>query len=188
MTALPNIAEFTGSAITEGEFKTALANLHAYLSGLLGTDGSPATAQAALGVVTPPGMVAHFATIAPPAGWLKCDGATLSRIEYPALFAAVGEVFGAGDGSTTFRVPDLRGEFVRGWDDGRGADPSRAFGSAQTDAFKSHNHEYWRAGGAVGDFVFASGANLKNAFAGSSSVGSTETRPRNVALLACIKF
>ena len=66
-----------------------------------------------------------------PTGWLKCNGALLSRTTYAALFAVIGTTYGAGDGSTTFALPDLRGEFLRGLDDGRGVDGGRALGSAQ---------------------------------------------------------
>lgn len=93
-----------------------------------------------LGAVTDVGDVKMVATNFAPPGWLKCNGATVSRTQYPDLFAAIGTRFGAGDGSTTFNLPDLRGEFVRGWDDGRGVDPGRGAGSAQAGQNASHNH------------------------------------------------
>ena len=83
---------------------------------------------AALGVLiyraVPAGAVQAFAMSAVPAGWLACDGALISRTVCPALFTAIGVVDGAGDGATTFAVPDLRGEFVRGWA-GAGSEPER---------------------------------------------------------------
>lgn len=88
----------------------------------------------------PAGKVDYFAMSSPPTGYLKANGAAVSRTTYAALFAAIGTTFGAGDGSTTFNLPDLRGEFVRGWDDARGVDSGRAFGSAQGDQNKSHTH------------------------------------------------
>lgn len=66
-----------------------------------------------------------------PTGWIPADGRALSRTTYAALFSAIGTAYGSGDGSTTFNVPDLRGEFLRGWDSGRGIDPGRALGSLQ---------------------------------------------------------
>ena len=63
----------------------------------------------------------------PPSGYLKCNGAAVSRTTYADLFAEIGTAFGAGDGSSTFNVPDFRGEFVRGWDDSRGVDSGRNF-------------------------------------------------------------
>lgn len=88
----------------------------------------------------PPGAVMHFARTTAPSGWLKCNGAAISRTTYDALFAAIGTTFGAGDGFTTFNLPDLRGEFIRGWDDGRGVDGGRAMGSRQAGAIQSHSH------------------------------------------------
>jgi len=86
------------------------------------------------------GSVTAFARSTAPAGWLKANGAAVSRTTYAALFAAIGTTFGVGDGSTTFNLPDLRGEFLRGWDDARGIDSGRAFGTLQTDDLKSHTH------------------------------------------------
>jgi phage-related tail fiber protein len=100
--------------------------------------------------------------------------------------------FGIGDGSTTFNVPDLRGEFVRGWDDARGVDAGRGLGTWQADDLRSHSHTI---PGSTWDV--SSGTSAMNASGGTSgfvanrptaATGGTETRPRNVALLACIKF
>lgn len=135
------------------------------------------------------GMIAHFAMTTAPAGWLKANGAAVSRTTYSSLFSAIGTVFGSGDGSTTFNLPDLRGEFVRGWDDGRGVDSDRVFATWQTDEIKSHTHTVPR-GASEGD-------NLNTATNGwgpdatpipTNATGGTETRPRNIALLACIKY
>ena len=103
----------------------------------------------------PSGAVLYFAGQTAPSGWLKANGAAVSRTAYAALFAAIGTTYGAGDGSTTFNLPDLRGEFMRGWDDGRGIDRGRAFGSAQGDAIRnitgslSAPHGFRREGGRV---------------------------------------
>jgi microcystin-dependent protein len=135
------------------------------------------------------GSVTFFATSSAPAGWLKANGAAVSRTTYAALFSAIGTTFGVGDGSTTFNVPDLRGEFIRGWDDGRGIDSGRAFGSAQADELKSHTHTF--------TYVISNNTLLTNVGSGgtvspttktTNATGGTETRPRNIALLACIKF
>lgn len=166
----------------------------------------------------PAGTVIWFAANAAPTGYLKANGAAVSRTTYAALFSAIGTTFGVGDGSTTFNLPDLRGEFIRGWDDGRGIDTARAFGSAQsgqnaahthtgtTDSSGSHNHTMNPslnvgssgavATGAVSDAglnSFASALTTTSAGAHThtfttASSGGTEARPRNVALLACIKF
>jgi microcystin-dependent protein len=64
----------------------------------------------------PPGAIMAFAASAAPTGWLICDGSAISRATHATLFAVVGTTWGAGDGSTTFNVPDLRGQFLRGYD------------------------------------------------------------------------
>ena len=84
------------------------------------------------GVVSiPTGMIAPFAMSSPPTGWLECNGATISRSTYATLFAAIGTTYGAGDGSSTFVLPDLRATFIRGFDNSRGIDTGRVFGSFQ---------------------------------------------------------
>jgi microcystin-dependent protein len=93
----------------------------------------------------PTGTVVPFASTTTPSGWILCDGGLYGRTSgdpspQPNLFSVIGTTYGAGDSLTTFAVPDLRGMFVRGFDDGRGIDPLRAFGSQQADALKSHNH------------------------------------------------
>ena len=79
----------------------------------------------------PPGAVQFFARNTAPSGWIKANGATISRSTYAALFSAIGTTFGAGNGSTTFTLPDMRGYFPRSWDDGRGVDSGRSFGDSQ---------------------------------------------------------
>jgi len=97
------------------------------------TWATPATA-------TPSGAVMAFAMNSPPTGWLKCDGSAVSRATYSALFSAIGTTFGVGNGSTTFNLPDLRAEWVRGWDDSRSVDTGRVFGSTQAEMIGPHNH------------------------------------------------
>ena len=79
----------------------------------------------------PIGGVIPYADNTPPAGFLECDGSAISRTTYANLFAAIGVTWGAGDGVTTFNIPDSRGEFLRGWDNGRGVDAGRAFATVQ---------------------------------------------------------
>jgi hypothetical protein len=140
----------------------------------------------------PPGTILTIAASTAPAGYLKANGASLSTTTYATLFAAIGYTFG-GSGSS-FTLPDLRGEFIRGWDDGRGVDTGRTFGSAQTDAFKSHFHgsTFTRnncAGGSGGaDGWGVNGGSSGSSTLNSNAEGGTETRPRNIALLHCIKY
>ncbi|MFJ2384561.1 phage tail-collar fiber domain-containing protein [Pseudomonas protegens] len=140
--------------------------------------------------IVPAGCVMMCAMTAPPAGYLKANGATLSRITYASLFAAIGTTFGAGDGVNTFNIPDLRAEFLRGWDDGRGADLGRGLGTWQSQEIQSHTHtmpsghgSVWTAWGRVNVGLGQSAGTFS-----TDAVGGAETRPRNVALLACIKY
>jgi microcystin-dependent protein len=88
----------------------------------------------------PTGMVSQFAMVTPPTGWLSCDGSIISRTTYANLFAAIGTTFGAGDGSTTFGIPDLRGWFTRGWVSDGTMDLGRVFGSTQIADNQEHSH------------------------------------------------
>jgi len=140
------------------------------------------------------GAVAYFAKASAPTGWLKANGAAVSRTTYAALFAAIGTAFGVGDGSTTFNLPDLRGEFLRAWDDGRGVDAARAFGSAQS-AYAGYltisTGLYNVANGAfsVLEQITLNGHTWgDNTAAGDVPVTPGDARPRNMALLACIKY
>ena len=72
---------------------------------------------------SPSGTIVAFGGTTPPAGWLLCNGQTVSRSTYSSLYAVVGNSFGSGDGSTTFHLPDLRGRFLRGLDGTAGNDP-----------------------------------------------------------------
>jgi len=79
-------------------------------------------AQAAI----PSGSIQAYAGESLPAGWLRAEGGTVSRTEFPNLFAAIGTIYGSGDGSTTFKLPDYRGRFLRARANGSGSDPNRA--------------------------------------------------------------
>jgi phage-related tail fiber protein len=163
-----------------------------------------------------PGDIKWTARNTAPPGWLKANGAALSRTAYSQLFAVIGTTYGAGDGFNTFNLPDLRGEFVRGWDDGRGADAGRVLGSSQAgqnaahthsasaSTAGSHSHTYTdtdtnytgQSGLQPGSAGFtdretsqptsSDGAHSHTISIGSS--GGNEARPRNVAMLACIKY
>jgi len=154
--------------------------------------------QAAVSASQQAGEVCYFASDTAPTGFLKANGAGVSRTTYATLFAAIGTRFGVGDGATTFNLPDLRGEFIRGWDDSRGLDANRALGSVQGDAFQGHQHTYiYLATAAVragsnGGTPFTDSARSTSAIVNDGVNGdprvATETRPRNMALLACIKY
>ena len=163
---------------------------------------TPATSSA----LVPTGAVFYFGSPAAPTGYLECNGSLLSTTTYSALFGILGYTFG-GSG-VTFALPDLRGEFVRGYDDGRGVDPSRAFGSTQLDQEQGHLHNWAVTTSSSGGIYmgFASGGDnalygnpgssgaqqhtngpVSDGTNGTPRVGS-ETRPVNVALLPCIKY
>ena len=193
----------TGAVVGNATTATTLATarniqVSGDVTGTASFDGSAniniATAFAAQPV--PAGSVFNFAASTAPTGYLECSGAAVSRSTYAALFAVTSTTFGVGDGSTTFNLPNLRGEFVRGWDNGRGVDASRAFGSAQSDEFESHRHAWTGttfASGEGGDGYITVGSDVTpptQSGAGSlmDLTGSTETRPRNIAMLYCIKI
>ncbi|WCG83822.1 phage tail protein [Pectobacterium sp. A5351] len=123
------------------------------------------------------GMPQLFPGAVAPAGWLKCNGQQFDTVQYPVLASRYPSGF----------LPDLRGEFVRGWDDGRGVDAGRALLSAQSDMFKSHSHatnwQMYAESGALNDHI-ANGGNIiePTIFTWpTAETGGDETRPRNIA-------
>ncbi|MFH1813376.1 MAG: phage tail protein [Pseudomonadota bacterium] len=169
----------------------------------------------------PTGAIVTFPATAAPAGWLKANGALLSRTTYAGLWAfaqASGNIvidstwvtsrpgsFSFGDGSTTFRIPDLRGLFMRGFHDGSGSYESNTgmfIGQYRDDQNKAHTH---RTDGADGgsqhasrlgsdgpfDFVSTDYSVNDMAFITGSITGSSggaETYPRHILELFCIKY
>ena len=87
----------------------------------------------------PSGAVFCIAVATVPSGYLECNGQSVSRTTFAALFAIIGTQYGASN-SSTFKVPDLRGEFIRGFDNGRGVDSGRSIASSQSEQNKQHNH------------------------------------------------
>ena len=149
----------------------------------------------------PAGSVHYFATRTAPDGYLIANGALVSRTVYARLFSVIGTTFGEGDGGSTFNLPDLRGEFLRGWDAGRNLDPEREFGTAQGDAIRNITGGVSIKNGSVAFGAFAAmggnGADIDSGFwtntyadfnASRVVPTASENRPHNVALLACIKY
>ena len=95
-----------------------------YLLALIGSGGGGGTTG------VPSGTLAPFAGATAPVGWFFCYGQTVSRTTYAALFAAIGVIYGNGDGSTTFNLPDLRGRAVFGLDNMGGTAAGRLNGAA----------------------------------------------------------
>lgn len=144
--------------------------------------------QTILNVGLPTGSIAFFAHGTPPFGWLKANGADVSRTNFSGLFAAIGTSYGAGDGRTTFKLPDLRGVFLRAWDDGRGVDAGRALGSWQNDEIREHSHSIGVTTSADTDRGNNPSTVSVDNPGQTGSYGGSETRPVNIALMACIKI
>jgi microcystin-dependent protein len=117
----------------------------AMLAPLILAPGTPTQSQEAVsksyvdsflshGTGIPVGTVISYASYTPPAGFLLCDGRAVSRTTYATLFGAIGTLFGAGDSTSTFNLPDMRDQFIRGKND------TRAIGSVQQGSFASHSH------------------------------------------------
>lgn len=163
-------------------------------------DGAVTASKLAAGAAIPAGAVMPFAMNSVPSGWLGADGTAVSRSTYAALFAAISTLYGVGDGSTTFNLPDLRGYFVRGSGTNVDGTVSGTFAAKQADAFQGHWHEVWGTaaqGASVGgaDDVqnpsgLLSSTSIRTAVTdgtnGTPRVAS-ETRPKNIAMLYCIK-
>ncbi len=147
----------------------------------------------------PTGMVCPFATTTAPDGWLECNGSAISRTTYSALFAIMGTAFGAGDGSTTFNLPDMRGNFMRGWDHGAGVDSGRVFGSTQESTGVPDrvtaagawplNLSLANTDGTLSTFGDTIGSGGISGYGGGGSWTTTryKVRPRNVAMMYCVK-
>jgi microcystin-dependent protein len=282
-TSLPPSTDFTGSAVTEGGFKSAISAMRTYLAGLIGTDGATQTALATLGaplssyvtksgaytavagdkgktfdctgtwtfgllaaatagdgftlairnggtgVITadpnlsetidggatltinageslilyctgtawvsigkssgvPSGSMTAFGGTSAPAGWLMCDGSAVSRTTYASLWTAIGTTFGAGDGSSTFNIPDLRGRVIAGQDDMGGSAASRlttaaggvdgatlgAVGGTQTHtltAAQMPSHTHGAGSYKATQYSFDGGSGYKTLMEGSSGSG-----------------
>ncbi len=147
--------------------------------------------------------VIPFPSADPPDGWLECNGAAISRTAYAALYAAIGVMYGNGDGSTTFNIPDYRGYFLRGWAHGVLTDPDKSartnrgdgtvgdyVGTKQADALKEHSHNlqhYIMNGGGVGVPADCNSGGAANV-ATTTVTGGSETRPANINVMLCIKY
>lgn len=148
----------------------------------------------------PIGSMVPFPKGVVPPGFLEADGSVRSTATYPDLAAYLGTTFNTGtEPAGHFRLPESRGEFLRGWDHGRGVDADRAIGSYQLDALQNiigmfGGGEASKTSGAFKDEgTFGSvqaGPNIRNFMSFDASRvarASTETRPRNLAVMWCIK-
>ncbi len=131
------------------------------------------------------GAIKPWTKAAAPAGYLLCNGGAVSRSTYADLFAVVSTTYGSGDGSTTFNLPDLRGEFIRGFDNGKGTDSGRTFGSSQTYSTAlpnnpfgtsnpgNHNHSYVTNQGTGGGQGGGGGQSQTNNYGGQAGGNCT---------------
>jgi microcystin-dependent protein len=130
------------------------------------------------------GDIILFGGTALPAGYLFCDGSAVSRTSYANLFAAIGTAWGAGDGSTTFNIPDMRGYFARGWNHSSGNDPDSAtrtggdaVGSSQTSAqqrvYGAYSVNYSPLSGGSGSFTTSSSTSRQTSTNNSATLNST---------------
>lgn len=147
------------------------------------------------------GMMATFAMNSAPEGWLIANGSAVSRTTYARLFSRIGTLYGSGNGSTTFNLPDGRGVFLRGADLGRGYDSGRVFGSYQADAVKTIDLQYYGPSSGSGTRTVISVESGRNALYTSGinqtdgsiqpafqMPGAVENRVKNLSVLTCIKF
>ncbi|UTH76014.1 phage tail protein [Chromobacterium sp. IIBBL 290-4] len=204
--ALNTLQELAAALGNDSNFAASIAKLLAgkadkasTLAGYGISDGATATQ---VNAAAPVGMVAYFAMKDAPAGWLVADGKSYSCKDYPALGAVLNSTYDVV-GATTFTVPNLCGEFIRGWDRGRGVDINRKIGSTQIssqilvddDGLQTVGAIDWSSNDLVAlgyEVAQASGVNLHFVNSTTTSCPSASgfirsIRPRNVALLACIK-
>ncbi|EFB1478282.1 integrase [Escherichia coli] len=197
---LCSVVEASGASLEKGRHDQLLTALRALLLsrknpfGDIKSDGTVKTALENLGLgegsALPVGVPVPWPSATPPTGWIKCNGAPFSAEEYPEL----AKVYPA------LKLPDLRGEFIRGWDDGRGVDSGRVVLTGQSQSVQQHTHDlamayssdtpYRDRLGAAPDSDMIPIKDMINVttFNGSGWVylkanGSTgaETRPRNLA-------
>ncbi|MEQ4614512.1 phage tail protein [Escherichia coli] len=195
---LDTLKEIAAAINNDPKFSTTINNalsgkqpLDETLTHLSGKDVAGLLAYLGLGEgsALPVGVPVPWPSVTPPTGWLKCNGAAFSAEEYPELAKA----YPSG------KLPDLRGEFIRGWDDGRGVDTGRAILSAQEWLTGSHCH-YIRSWDAWSNTVLEPNDRQGDSLLSTDNAvqegaingrftsqyrtefsGGNETRPRNIA-------
>ena len=191
----------------KGTHGTGINNAYGSIEGVVSAEG-----------IIPTGSVIYTATnfggtATLPIGYLRCDGSVLSKSDYPELWDAIGSTFNSGvvggfpgagvnlpgtlNIATQFRIPYLSGSFIRCWDGPirTSIDPGttqRIFGSYQGDDFKSHNHTVPISGGGTATTILTSTTGASGTLFTSTTPAAVseglETRPRNIALMAIIKY
>lgn len=197
---------FTGNPLvptqTTGDRSTKVANTE-FVSNTAGViiaqlQASVAALQDAINSTrpVPAASVFYLATTTVPYGYLEANGQAVSIATYNALWIALGQ---PNNGNGTFNIPDLRGEFIRSWDNGRGVDPGRVFRSVQGSQNADHTHSYvdtyyreaWGPNG-NGPGIGSNRTDYDNYdynyTRNTNGSGGSEARPRNVALMPIIKW
>ena len=190
-----------GLNITSGELSVKVDNSTIKISPTSGLYVAAGAGTTNVFDTIPLGTINWYAVSAAPVGYLECNGDVVQQTVYPDLYAIIGTRYNTGGEATTnFRLPDLRGEFIRGWDNGRGVDTGRVFGSKQTGSHVTGDDgisaNTVNAPGVVNqlnldppdgtarNILFVAATHTENH---SLSSYWGQTRPRNVALLPCIK-
>ena len=148
---------------------------------------------------TPVGIIQMWSLNISPSDYLECNGAAVSRITFSDLFMVIGSTYGNGNGSTTFNLPDYRGEFLRGWDNGKSSDPDSGSrtdrgdgtagdnnGTKQDNELESHTHSIQQRT-VFNNSGSGSAAGNGDGNWGTASTGGNETRPRNINIMYIIK-
>jgi microcystin-dependent protein len=151
--------------------------------------------------LSPSGSITAFGGTTAPSGWLICNGAAVSRTTFSNLFTAIGTNYGSGDGSTTFNIPDLQGQFLRGVSNASGRDPDATsrtamntggnagnnVGSVQSYQIQSHSHTYQSGGTLNVNGTFAAQSTTNSQANSGNPTGGNETRPINAYVNFIIK-
>lgn len=145
-------------------------------------DSSSVITEANINHYIPVGIPQPWPLSTPPTGWLECNGATFDKNKFPKLAQAY----------TNGCLPDLRGEFIRGWDNGKGIDSNREILSYQSDELKSHNHKqvinYYGEQGSGNPWASGNWGKYEGSYNYTTGdAGGNETRPRNVAFMYIVK-
>ena len=193
-------AKLASNAVTTNQLADGAITTNKIVDGTIQLEDLIAAVKNSL---CPVGTVLTYTGDTAPEGWLMCHGAAISRADYSALYAVIGNRFGYGNGDTTFHIPDFRGKFLRGHDAGAGYDPDRysrtnlypggatgdSVGSYQDDEFRSHSHvettivssDY---GSDPGGWHWPNYTQTES----TSATGGSETRPKNISVNYIIKY
>lgn len=159
---------------------TATSTVPVVLPGLP-TSSLQAATKSYVDQTTPAGVIMAFAASSAPTGWLICDGSAISRATYATLFAVVGTTWGVGDGSTTFNIPDFRGQFLRGFDSratSTSNDTTRISGittSGNTTVSGINNTTYLYAGMPISGTGISAGTTISSVSANSIVLSANAT-------------